>query len=227
MISSLIRFCGSLGLGIAILCLLVVLLAWGTLIESEYGPAVSKFVLYNNPGFALLLLLLVLNVTCSLLSRLPWKKHHLPFLLAHGGIIILLMGCFVTWRCGLEAQITLAEGHAGNKAIQMDRQHFAVTCFSHDGVETQSTFQVPFTPGPFNWEDFGQNKVASVSDQTGKYRTSLGLAMRWGRRDQGPLKTQRPDIQIEVLDYLAASTVETVPPLELSVRWKKSIMYQP
>ncbi len=216
---------GSLGLGITVLCLLIALLAWGTLIESEYGPAVSKFVLYGNRWFVGLQAVLAVNLLCAMLLRWPRGRSQLwlrlPFFLAHGGIIILLGGCFVTWQRGLEAQITLAEGHVGDKAIQMNRQHFSVSTISHENSVEENTFQVPFEPGPFNWEDF-DTKTAKAGP-TGKYRSSLGWAMRWGHRDRGPLPTERPDIQMEVLDYLAASTVEPVPPLELNVRWKKML----
>jgi hypothetical protein len=47
--------------------------------------------------------------------------------------------------------------------------------------------------------------------------------MQWGHRDKGELSVPLRDVKIEVLNYFASSTTETVPPLELSILWKKTI----
>lgn len=215
------RFLGSLHFGLAILCFLIVLFAWGTFIESEYGAAVSKFVLYGSRWFAGLLALLAVNLLCSMALRWPWRTHHLPFLLAHGGIVVLLFGCWMTWQYGLEARISLPEGTAGKMATQQARQHFTVRSIPHFGTDSSETQVIPFEPGPFNWEDYDPEKWNQQRDR--RYRSTLGLAMKWGHRDLGILAAPSQDVQIKVLDYYAGSTVERVPPMELNVLWKKTM----
>lgn len=210
------RILGSTAAGIVLLIILAVLLAWGTFVESEYGAAVTRFVLYGSFWFAGLLGLLGLNLFCALLGRLPWKRHHIPFLLTHSGIIVLLAGCVWSWQRGEIAQITLPEGMVGNQAIQTDKQFFTVQSFVHNG--TSQAFDIPFEPGPFHWSDYG----GSSSLDGRKYQGALRWAMNWGNRQRSGFSLSRNDIQVEVLDYLANSTVEPAAPLQLNILWKKT-----
>jgi hypothetical protein len=227
-----LRILGSITVGIIIMVIILPLLAWGTLIESEYGATVSRFTLYSSPWFVLLWAGLGLNIFCALIIRLPWKHSHLPFVLAHCGLLVLLAGCYLTWNGGEIAQITLPEGTVGAKAMKPDRQHFTIQPISKNSLQHSSTnslpnssakhdsLNIPFEPGPFSWSDYD---TSHWNQQNRKYRASLGLAMQWGRRDRGELRVPLKEMKIEVLNYLASSTTEPVPPLELSILWKKNI----
>ncbi|MDR2756593.1 MAG: hypothetical protein LBC20_12885 [Planctomycetaceae bacterium] len=215
-----LRILGSLTMGIIILVIVLPLLAWGTLIESEYGAAVTRFTLYDSPWFVLLWAGLGLNIFCALLLRLPWKRSHLSFIIAHCGILVLLAGCYLTWSGGEIAQITLPEGTVGTKAMKPDRQHFTIRPISQKTSAKQDLLDIPFEPGPFSWDDYDS---ANWNQQNRKYRVSLGWAMQWGHRDKGELRVPIKNVKIEVLNYLAGSTTEPVPPLELSILWKKTI----
>lgn len=214
-----LRLLGSITVGIIIMVIILPLLAWGTLIESEYGATVARFTLYGSSWFVLLWAGLGLNLFCALILRLPWKYSHLPFVIAHCGLLVLLAGCYLTWNGGEIAQITLPEGTVGTKAMKPDRQHFTIQPITPNASTKQNSFNIPFEPGPFNWDDYD---TANWNQQHRKYRTSLGLAMQWGRRDRGELRVPLKEMKIEVLNYLASSTTEPVPPLELSVLWKKN-----
>ena len=222
-----LRICGSMFIAVPLMTLLLVALAWGTFVESEYGTAVAKFALYDSFWFTLLHFLLAGNILCSLLVRFPWKRAQYPFVAVHSGILILLVGCFLTWSSGEEAQITIHEGAAGNYAMKRDRLYFEVRPISHstpsDARNTKNSFDVPFEPGPFNWSDYNRDKWFHSDDR--RLRDSLWLAMQWGRRDTGrlTLPATASGIQIEVLDYYASSTTEPVAPMELSVLWKKPL----
>ncbi|MDR0335531.1 MAG: hypothetical protein LBI18_00390 [Planctomycetaceae bacterium] len=213
-----LRILGSITVGIIFLAIILPLLAWGTLIESEYGATVSRFTLYDSPWFALLWIGFGLNIFCALLLRLPWKHSHLPFIVAHSGILVLLAGCYLTWNNGEIAQITLPEGTVGTKAIKPDQQHFTIRPISEN--KSQDSLNIPFDPGPFSWDDYD---TSNWNQQNRKYRASLGLAMQWGHRDKGKLQVPLKNMTIEVLNYFAGSTTESVPPLELSILWKKTM----
>ncbi|MDR0704938.1 MAG: hypothetical protein LBF88_08110 [Planctomycetaceae bacterium] len=219
-----LRILGSIAVGIMIMVIVLPLLAWGTFIESEYGTTVSRFTLYSSPWFVLLWAGLGLNIFCALLNRFPWKYSHLPFITAHCGLLVLLAGCYLTWNGGEIAQITLPEGTVGTKAMKPDRQHFTIQPLSPISSQYSSakrdSLKIPFKPGPFSWSDYD---YSNWNQQNRKYRTSLGFAMQWGRRDKGELQTSLKDVKIEVLNYLASSATEPVPPLELSILWKKNI----
>ncbi|MDR2116411.1 MAG: hypothetical protein LBP87_08515, partial [Planctomycetaceae bacterium] len=153
-----LRIFGSITVGIIILLIVLPLLAWGTLIESEYGATVARFTLYDSPWFVALWAGLGLNIFCAALLRLPWKWSHLPFLTAHCGILVLLIGCYLTWSGGEIAQITLPEGTVGTKAMKPNRQHFTIRPISQSSPQgspsKQDSLDIPFEPGPFSWDDY-------------------------------------------------------------------------
>ena len=211
------QFAGSLTLGIVLLSVLLFLLAWGTFVESEYSAAVAQFVLYANVWFYLLIALLALNIFCSMLLRFPWRRHDIPFLVCHLGILLLLFGCYLTWQYGEEAQITLAEGTIGRVAVKLDRQQFELQYITHVLENTPEPTQIRFRPGPFSWQDYEYDNW--IKDER-RYKTVLWYAMRLGYRDIGELPTDDPNVTIEVLDYYANSVLEPVPPLDVNILWK-------
>ena len=107
---------GSMVIALTLMSILLVVLAWATFVENFYGPPVSQHAVYASCWFELLLVLLGLNMLCSMLGRLPWRMRHLPFLLAHIGVVLLLIGCFLTSRFGIQAQLHLFEGELGRFA---------------------------------------------------------------------------------------------------------------
>lgn len=107
------KWLGSLPMAVGVLLLLAVVLAAGTVVESLYSAGVARRFVYGTGWFAALLAFLALNLTCSALVRLPWRRHHAGFLLAHLGIVVVLAGSLMTQRLGRDGQITLAEGEEG------------------------------------------------------------------------------------------------------------------
>lgn len=102
----------SLKLAVFVIVGLASSLAAATFIESLYDTRTAQYWIYRSPWFAALLLLLGINILASALSRLPWKPRHLPFLLAHVGILTLLTGSFLTQKYGLDGSLRVSEGEA-------------------------------------------------------------------------------------------------------------------
>ena len=214
-------FAGSLTLGIILLSILLVLLAWGTDIESEYGADIAQFVLYGNVWFYALIALLSLNIVFAILLRFPpWGWYNIPFVVAHVGILLLVFGCFLTWQYGIEAQMTLPEGTIGHVAIKPKQQRFEIQYIAHTASTPTKPIHVSFRPGPFSWQDYEyQNWIKDGR----RYKTILWYAMQFGHRDIGELPSGDPNVKIEVLDYYANSVLEPVPPLDVSLLWNKTV----
>lgn len=110
----LFQFLGSVKIAAPLLVLIAILLAWGTLYETRYGTAAVQRFIYQAVWFQALLGFLAINLAVAALQRYPWKRRHLPFVLAHVGIIGVLIGAVVGGRLGVEGRMIIPEGQASD-----------------------------------------------------------------------------------------------------------------
>ena len=87
--------------------LLLILCGWGTFIELDFGTPAASLLIYRNPFFRFLILLFGVNILAAVFDRIPWKKSHVPFLCAHLGVLLLLVGCWATSRFAVEGKMTV------------------------------------------------------------------------------------------------------------------------
>ncbi len=201
---------GSLILTVVILVVLVAIMFWGTVVEKNYGATAVKFGIYGSWWFNALGFLLGLNSTVALIRRLPWKIQQLGFILPHLGLVVLLVGCYLSRRYGVEATLSVFEGQSSDLAYRGSSQHVELDGQQHFGLKviakdaspnTGEPIHVPFTSGPFNWADFHNGTLGAIP---------WSLA----HRDQGVLY-DRDGIRLEVLDYLSNSEIVNLPSLDV------------
>src|SRR3989338_2917683 len=106
------RFLGSLHIAIVLLISIAGVLAWGTIYETRFGTAAVQRFIYQSWWFQALLGFLALNLAVAALRRYPWQRKHVPFVLAHIGIIPILFGGIIGSRFGIEGQLLIPEGQA-------------------------------------------------------------------------------------------------------------------
>src|ERR1044072_8786304 len=124
--NSLFKFFASLKLAVVLLAVLIVASIAGTIWESSFDAKVARAYVYGAPWFNLWLVLLGANIACSALSRWPWRKHHLAFLITHLGIITLLIGSLIGRIWGSEGTITLFKGEAPTNRLLVDERQLRV-----------------------------------------------------------------------------------------------------
>ena len=134
------RFLCSLKLAVIVIVTLALSLAVGTTLESKYDTPTAQYWIYRSSWFFCLLGFLGLNIFFVALSRYPWKKRHIPFLLAHLGILMLLVGSWVTYRVGLDGSMRITEGES-QRMVEVDQP---ILSFS-DG-KTIKSILIPWTP---------------------------------------------------------------------------------
>ena len=111
-------------LAVVLIAVYAGVLAWATLAESKYRRhAAAHFGIYDAGWFIAINVLLAINVLCAMLIRFPWKRRQIGFLVTHGGILVLLIGCLMTRQAGIEAQMPIFEGQTAHRAYQ-DSYHF-------------------------------------------------------------------------------------------------------
>src|SRR6266404_3395244 len=117
------EFFASLKLAVVLLAVIIVAAIAGTVYESSFDAKIARAYVYGARWFNLWLVLLGANLACSALSRWPWRKHHVAFLITHLGIITLLIGSLIGRIWGVEGTITLFKGEPPtNRLLVNERQ---------------------------------------------------------------------------------------------------------
>ncbi len=120
------EFFASLKLAVVLLAALIVAAIAGTIYESSFDARVARAYVYGAPWFNLWLVLLGANLAVSALSRWPWRKHHLAFLITHLGIITLLLGSLIGRIWGVEGTITLFKDEPPTNRLLVDQRQLRV-----------------------------------------------------------------------------------------------------
>ena len=117
----LFRWLASLRLSVVVMVTIGVICACATFYEMRHGtPAVQRDI-YGTPWFACLLGLLGVNLLASMLGRWPWSKHHVGFVAAHVGILLVLVGSLVSLYRGLDSSMALYEGETSDRVTLVER----------------------------------------------------------------------------------------------------------
>jgi len=111
------KLMGSLKMAVVLLITIGTLLAWGTIYETRFGTAAVQRAVYTAWWFQAILAFLAVNLAMAALRRYPWKRRHTPFLLAHVGIILILVGGIIGGRFGIEGQLVIPEGQVGSTLL--------------------------------------------------------------------------------------------------------------
>ena len=135
-----------------------------------------QFGVYGTWWFALLNLLLAVNIFCAAAIRYPWKRHQTGFVITHIGLLTLLFGCLMQRRGGIDAQMPIFEGQIGHRAFE-DTHHFQLAIQKKGSTSRKpEVISIPFTAGPFNWEDYTGRLVATDCD---RWITKAPLCKAW------------------------------------------------
>jgi hypothetical protein len=110
----------SLKLAVIVILLMAIGLGTATVLESIYDTPTAQYWIYRSTWFYLVFIVFGLNILCVALSRWPWKRRHIPFLLAHAGILILLFGSWLTDLHGLDGSLRLVEGQS-NAQVEINQ----------------------------------------------------------------------------------------------------------
>jgi hypothetical protein len=141
-----VEFFASLKLAVVLLAVLIIAAIAGTIYESSFDAKVARAYVYGAPWFNLWLVLLGANLTVSALSRWPWRKHHLAFLITHLGIITLLIGSLIGRIWGTEGTMTLFKGEGPTNRLLVDQRQLRV----HDVDGIVKGFPAEFLHHPPN-----------------------------------------------------------------------------
>lgn len=147
-LSHIFRFFCSLKLACVLIVILLLLLSVGTFVESKYNAEAAKTWVYKSGPLYSLFSLLVLNLLCVMLSRWPWKKRHTGFLLAHIGLIVIIVGSFFTHQWGVDGSILLPIGKSNQFVSLMGKTVSIHSSFNGESYSLIYSQDVNFFASP-------------------------------------------------------------------------------
>lgn len=136
-----LKFFGSLKLAVVVLSLLAVGMATGTFLESHDNARVAAQIVYRNWWFNGLLALLAVNVASAALTRWPWKRRHIGFVITHAGIITLLGGCSAAFHYGTEGMMEMRVGQPPENVVRVEDEALTVVV-PEMGVRTKTPLHI-------------------------------------------------------------------------------------
>lgn len=117
-LNRLYHFLGGVYFAIILISALAGTVILGTVLESKteshlYAAAYT----YHHPFFGLLLWLFFINILFSALRRWPFQKKHIPFLITHVGLLMIIGGTILKNKYGLQGHLMLLEGSGSQRVI--------------------------------------------------------------------------------------------------------------
>ncbi len=174
-----VRVFSSLKLTVVCLALLFILTAWGTIYQTDFGlyPAQERFFhswfffiydLIPFPGAQLVMWVLAINLFVAAIPRILNGFQQFGLVLIHAGLIIMLLGGFLTYYFAQESVLSLKEGEEQN--VSSDYRAFELSVWekpqsgqrkvhsvdSRD-FEVGVPFRMPNLPAQLTIENFEAN----------------------------------------------------------------------
>lgn len=127
---------GSLTCALILLAVIAIGCAIATFTESGSGVQAAQAQVYKAPWFLVWLCLLCVNLFAVTLTRWPWEKRHLGFVITHYGIITLLIGAVVGMLTGFEGNVTLRKDNVPANRITINRSIIQLQSSAESAVYT-------------------------------------------------------------------------------------------
>jgi len=115
------KFFSSLKLAVINILLLGVISAAGTLVESYYDLYLAQHLVYQSIWMKIILISFSINLLSVMVDRWPWKKRHIPFVVAHLGIIMIIVGAFLTAELGIDGSMRLEPDEESSSIVLNSR----------------------------------------------------------------------------------------------------------
>ncbi len=155
---------GSLQLAMFLLFTIALSIGIATFMESKFTTEVARYYIYRAPWFTVWLIVLCLNLFFAALTRWPWKRRHLGFVITHAGIITLLIGAMIGRWNGFEAFITLHKGELPQNRLISQETILTVQSARDGGVD-----RLPF-PVEVNQPSAKRPRLLALPDTTTRLR---------------------------------------------------------
>ncbi len=190
---SLFHFLGGIWFAVILIAATACLVIAGTFLESwTDSHRYAAHFTYNHPLFGALLGGFFINILFSSLRRWPFRLKHIPFLITHLGLLMILGGTMIKNGFGVQGNMVVMEG-SGSQQIFMPG-----TFVVH--VEKRENSRILKEDLPLPKTVLGEF-VSDLSDQRSKWERLLGK-----KAELPPF----PELSLELLSYTPHSQEKTL-----------------
>lgn len=142
-IPQILRWLGGVELAVCLIGVSATAVAWGTYLESKsQSHLFAASALYGHPAFTVLLLLFFVNILFSAMRRWPFKRRHIPFLLTHLGLLLVIAGTMAKQQWGLQGVMVL-DVDKSSQHVTLPHQF---SLFLRRAREVATELQIPIDP---------------------------------------------------------------------------------
>lgn len=121
MIKRIFHFLGSVHFAVTLIAMTALFVIGGTLLESKTeSHKFAAYYTYRHPAFLVLIALFFINILVSALRRWPFKPRHIPFLITHLGLLMILSGTMVKNISGVQGSLLISEGSGSHTLLLPD-----------------------------------------------------------------------------------------------------------
>lgn len=181
------HFLGSIRFAIFLITAAAIFVIVGTLLESwADSHQFAAQIIYSNPIFQLLLWGFFINILISALRRWPFRWKHVPFLITHLGLLMILGGALLKSYFGIQGRMTIAEGTASQRVFLSNT--YALHVEAQDPLHPLQTvaYQIPLhslQPGPPVQEE----RLGMQIDFLRSTAHTVELQETWIKEDKGEI----------------------------------------
>jgi hypothetical protein len=110
----LLRVLASTALGVALIVLIAVVLAWGTIVGARTSHRAALHSIYGSVWFQALLGLFALNLACCTLKGASLRLSRLGFLVTHVALLVVCAAAVLTINFGAQGLVQVVEGKSAD-----------------------------------------------------------------------------------------------------------------
>ncbi|WP_413287870.1 cytochrome c biogenesis protein ResB [Bdellovibrio sp. HCB337] len=205
-----IRSLASLKLAVVVILSIATLVAVGTFVEAKYDATAAKKLVYDTIWMNFIMGFLAVNLIAVMVDRWPWKARHTSFVLAHIGILVLMLGSIITGKFGLDGSVRVGIGQSEQYVVVPETDVLVYSSFDGDRYTKlaeqnvdfflkRPTAQKPFIVPGYNTEI----KITDYKPYVVPARKVTAPKEPNGRRGAGlRFQLQNANIKVNVIEWL-------------------------
>jgi hypothetical protein len=148
LLESIFNFLSSLKLAVFIIISFACVAAVGTITEAKYDAEVAGQLVYRSIWMYSVLGALIINLIAVMISRWPWQRRHVGFVMAHIGIITTLFGAYLTQTEGVDGTLSFEPGQSQKYVVVKNRDLIVYATMDGDNVRPVFQEEVNFLKHP-------------------------------------------------------------------------------